>query len=277
MRERCGPNTWDACRCAHGIDLTAEGAKPSAVDIKKFLMRVRRTVLTLEKYEDSASVNQLQEYITELEGMQAAVRKEDPGEALKSKSMPRAVVHIVLMDYMIELPKSLRDALENLASTDDVQAIDQLIRASLENVAEDQEPFELDLDDTIDITDWKEGVEELSKVPEEELWRRLGMPNQKIDLFQEWTDPNCTIAPWSDSGQAWLCDPLKGRVPLRPRWHQLVGILRILERTFNGEPVLLMDGVGIGKTLQVVGAIACLAYYHRYYSKNNHFPGIFSE
>lgn len=178
---------------------------------------------------------------------------------------------------MLELPKALRDALENLASADDVQAIDQAIRASLENITEGQEPFELDLDDTINIADWKEGVEELSKVPEAELWRRLGLPNQMINLFQEWTDPNCIIAPWSEDGKLWLCDPSKGRVQLRPRWHQLVGILRILECAFQGEPVLLMDGVGIGKTLQVVGAIACLAFYHKHYSRHNCFPGIFGK
>ena len=42
----------------------------------------------------------------------------------------------------------------------------------------------------------------------------------------------------------------------------------MLQRAFDGNPILLMDGVGIGKTFQVIGFIACLAYK---------FPGTFGE
>ncbi|KIN93226.1 hypothetical protein M404DRAFT_74152, partial [Pisolithus tinctorius Marx 270] len=132
----------------------------------------------------------------------------------------------------------------------------------------------LDLDDRIDA-EWREGVEALSKVTEEQLWRKLGFPDRQLPFFQRWTDPDDLIDPWSEEGKAWLANMPDKREPLQPRWHQLVGIYRMLERAFEGKPVLLMDGVGLGKTLQVLGTIACIAYYRRAFTLKGLFPGDF--
>lgn len=65
--------------------------------------------------------------------------------------------------------------------------------------------------------------------------------------------------------------------PLRPTWHQLVGILRMLELAFEGKPVLLMDEVGVGKTLQGAGFIAMLEFYRQYHSTHHKYPGAFGK
>lgn len=122
---------------------------------------------------------------------------------------------------------------------------------------------------------WKEGTEDLSDLTEAELWTRLGLQDRSLPFFQQYTDPDAAIDPWSEAGEKWLASVTNSREVLRPRWHQLVGIYRMLERAFDGEPVLLMDGVGIGKTFQVIGFIACLAFYRRYFEKQEKFPGIF--
>ena len=76
----------------------------------------------------------------------------------------------------VELPKVLRDALDKLATKDEVRTIDALIRASLENVTADtSEPLDFDLDAPIDINDWKEGVEALAQCSEDQLWKLLGI------------------------------------------------------------------------------------------------------
>ncbi|KAI5993055.1 hypothetical protein F5J12DRAFT_698839, partial [Pisolithus orientalis] len=59
-------------------------------------------------------------------------------------------------------------------------------------------------------------------------------------------------------------------------WHQLIGIYCMLESVFKGKPILLMDGVGLGKTLQVLGVIVCLTYYWYVYMKKKAFPGDFA-
>ena len=124
---------------------------------------------------------------------------------------------------------------------------------------------------------WMEGVEDLKNATEDDLWHWLGYTDKRIPYFQEYTDPNALIDPWTDEGIKWLASPTSTREPLRPRWHQLVGIFQMLELAFDASPILLMDGVGIGKTFQVVGLIASLAYYQKFYEKTGKFPGAFGE
>ncbi len=42
-------------------------------------------------------------------------------------------------------------------------------------------------------------------------------------------------------------------------------------------PLLLMDQVGIGKTMQLVGLIAVIAYFIDYHDKNHKFPGAYGK
>lgn len=246
--------------------------------MSKFLTRIRRVTLVLAKYKDQETTEELTGYVRHLEGMLAAVRKDSSSEDYTSKFILPVMITTNLTNYDAELPKVLRDALERLATKVEVQSIDSLIRASLENITGDlSEPLDLDLDAPVDINDWKEGVEELSKWSEEKLWQLLGLPGQQLPFFQEWTDPDAQITAWTPEGRKWLDDPASPRQRLRPRWHQLVGIFRMLQRAFEGRPVLLMDGVGLGKTLQVLGAVACLAWYTEYYEHHKKFPGHFGE
>lgn len=171
----------------------------------------------------------------------------------------------------------LCDALQRLASQKDVQEIEQLLKVALENVdpADACTCVEVPEGSPLDL-DWHEGTEELSELSEDQLWTGLGLKDTKeLPLFQSYTDPDGTIDPWSDEGEKWLASEENPREVLRPRWHQLVGIYRMLERAFEGEPVLLMDGVGIGKTFQVIGFISCMAFYHHFFKKNGKFPGSF--
>lgn len=175
-----------------------------------------------------------------------------------------------------ELPKALRDALANLAKGDRVREVDEAIQAALETLSpEGLDTVEIPEGPTVDLSEWREGVEDLRALSEDQLWEQLGFPNKALPFFQEWTDPDAMIESWTDAGEKWLQTADGGRERLVPRWHQLVGILRMLQRGFDRQPVLVMDGVGIGKTLQAIGLIACLAFYRNHFEKHGHFPGIF--
>ncbi|KAF7965457.1 hypothetical protein HWV62_43479 [Athelia sp. TMB] len=65
--------------------------------------------------------------------------------------------------------------------------------------------------------------------------------------------------------------------PFVVRWHQLVGIIEATHAAYDGRNMLLMDGVGLGKTLQVAGIIAVLSYCRSYYAAHGTFPGSFGK
>ncbi|KAI5988912.1 hypothetical protein EDC04DRAFT_2614443 [Pisolithus marmoratus] len=227
---------------------SAEGASPKPSAIKVFLKDLHKLLTLYIRYDDAEWRARVEQYMTDMVEMLKVVRKE-PGSENTDK-----------------LPKSLRDALCNLATEEDIYAVTQYLLAMIEEMdaTATDEQVELDLDAPIDPA-WTEGIESLSKITEDALWQKLGFTDKKIPFFQRWTDPDGLIDPWSQEGQAWLNTATSKRQ-----------IYHMLERTFEGKPVLLMDGVGLGKTLQVLGTIACLAYYSRMYTEKGTFPGDFA-
>ncbi|KAF8265968.1 hypothetical protein EI94DRAFT_1474545, partial [Lactarius quietus] len=58
------------------------------------------------------------------------------------------------------------------------------------------------------------------------------------------------------------------------RWHQLVGVTRMVQCTQTSKPVLLMDDVRLGKTLQVITFFAIISYYRKFYEVKQKYPGM---
>ncbi|KAI9571902.1 hypothetical protein HD554DRAFT_1992514, partial [Boletus coccyginus] len=81
----------------------------------------------------------------------------------------------------------------------------------------------------------------------------------------------------SKEDERWLTSGISPCESLSPHWHQLIGIYCMLECTFEGKPILFTDGVGIGKTLQVIDVIACLVFYCHFFNKNGMFPSAFGR
>ncbi|KAJ7939466.1 hypothetical protein B0H13DRAFT_1498722, partial [Mycena leptocephala] len=111
---------------------------------------------------------------------------------------------------------------------------------------------------------WEEGTEEYSHLSVDQLWILLGLPDKAIPFFNTKLDPTGLHNPWTDEGNAFFEDDRNSKINLTPRWHQLVGLYKMMNLAFIAEPVL-MDEVGLGKTQQIIALVACLAYYHDYY------------
>jgi SNF2 family DNA or RNA helicase len=177
----------------------------------------------------------------------------------------------------VGLPKPLRQALLFLANEHDITLLaasihDQLKLCDPDATSSDSIPeFNPDASDDCDFQ-WSEGVEEFNSMSEDDLWAILGLPERQIPFFNILQDPYGNCDPWTESGQTWLKDPKNGE-PLALRWHQLVGLVKMVKNAFSGTPVLLMDEVGLGKTIQVTALIALLAYYREFYAMHNCFPG----
>lgn len=180
---------------------------------------------------------------------------------------------LTLIKYFQGLPKPIRDALLHLASTEDIQSLGLEIHERLLRVQREPTPDpELDFNPEPPV-EWEEGVEEFSTHSMDDLWSLLGLRKTKtLPDFNDKIDPNAHNY-WSDP--EFMAENESSLRPLAPRWHQLVGIVKIVLQAFKGEPLMLMDQVGVGKTLQLVGAIAIFTFFRDFYDKNKSFPGSF--
>lgn len=120
--------------------------------------------------------------------------------------------------------------------------------------------------------DWKEGTEEMHGFTGEELYKKLGIPGGQIPFFNTSYDPQGLHDPWTDEGRKWL--ETHGK-PLALHWYQIVGVLKMERNAFANRPVLIMDEVGLGKTIQVAAFIAVMTYYREHFTKHGSFPGEF--
>jgi SNF2 family DNA or RNA helicase len=180
----------------------------------------------------------------------------------------------------IGLPKALREALQYLASRERIDFLTESIQEQLRLADPTSTEDALDLDFDVENTNsldigWSEGIEDLRDLTEGELWAILGIPDKKIPLFNGTLDPQGVHDPWTEEGRVWL-ESGNGE-PLLLRQYQLVGVVKMVQNAFAGKPVLLMDAVGLGKTIQVIAVIAVLSWYREYYDQHNRFPGAFGE
>ncbi|KAG1779882.1 P-loop containing nucleoside triphosphate hydrolase protein [Suillus placidus] len=241
--------------------ITTANAKLTTASIRTYLKKLETLVTLLSVFKDKETAKNLDARREQVNAMLAAVKKDPTNAELISR-----------------LPKSLRDALDKLATEQEVKELELLIETTLSSMVPlDGDEVSVDFTEDMDVSDWKSGVEEYDKCSQDDLWEHLGLSEKRLPFFHTRCDPDAAIDPWSEEGQQWLDDPTSPAQSLAPRWHQLVGILRLIDRFLDGKPVMLMDGVGVGKTMQAVGLIACLAHYREHHRMHGKFPGKFSQ
>lgn len=218
----------------------------------------------LRRYRDQDSLKQLEEQRRRLGDILAGLGLDEKGR-----------------DKM-RLPKVLRDALQFLATNEEIELLTVTVQEQLEQADPSSAssenaalPFDPESNTSINV-EWTEGVEEFQHTSDEELWNMLGFPQKAIPFFNDTEDSSGIHDPWTEEGKLWLQTPENGK-ELFVRWHQRVGLLKILINLFDGKSTFLLDEVGLGKTIQVTSNIATLTYYRDFYAYHGSFPGIFSQ
>lgn len=259
------------------LSLAKQNKSLNAEGIRTWLKDVEALTKILTRYRDQDSLQQLSEQQETLSDLLQGL-----GIDVKGGSKLRALTLYFcacLFSRILEigLPKPLRQALSFLATQQDITLLAASIQDQLNHCHPDAttvDPIpEFDPDATNDCDfQWSEGVEEFNSMSEDDLWTILGLPEKRIPFFNASQDPYGNCDPWTEEGQNWFTDTRNGE-PLALRWHQLVGLVKMLKNAFEGSPILLMDDVGLGKTIQVTALIALLAFYREFYTIHKRFPG----
>lgn len=151
---------------------------------------------------------------------------------------------------------------------------EQLCQSDRDAPAEDVPCLDLSAENCIDV-DWTEGVEQYQVLTKDSALTILGLSGNTFPQFNNKQDINGAHDPWLEHDREWFSLSQNGE-DLVPRWHQVIGVLKMIENFFVDRPTLLMDDVGLGKTLQVAGLFSTLAFYRDHHEKNGCFPGKFS-
>lgn len=135
------------------------------------------------------------------------------------------------------------------------------------------------------MTEWNLDAElqTWQKMPPEELWQIInGDPNDHhLHGLAEYRDSNLELSSWSwlrDGREPWWdIIPDHRRVPLQPRHHQLVGLLKIMSWICKGQGGMIADEVGVGKTGQLLMSIALRNRLIKQYQQSGKYPPQFGE
>lgn len=169
--------------------------------------------------------------------------------------------------------------------------------------AEDRDAFQEALSsylepdmDSIDLADVRDfagaecaalpcSAEELGKKTEQELLDLLGLHAERsIPGVAKWYSAKPDFNSFSLERDKWkqaVADAdngleTSGMKRFQILRHQLAGIARMLELAMQGLPILLLDDVGLGKTIQLLMLVAMIAFYRDFKSRSGSFPGKFS-
>lgn len=246
--------------------------------LRLFLQKSGRLMQYYRQFGDIESQAQIHEYRDKLTDIRLALSIDMQGKTIHSTYMfiTSSFSHLTVV-VVTEISPALRQSLMLLSKQEDVDRMDAEIAEEIINLSKDSVDIPVLTLDSIDLKDWESGVEKYQTMNSEAICALLGIsPDGTLPHFNNYIDAVGIRDPWIDDSlhNEALDDP--DRKLLRPHWHQLVGMLKMLDSAFAGGPILLMDGVGLGKTLQVIGVIALLAYYRKTKQDTGQFPGIFS-
>ncbi|KAH8986189.1 P-loop containing nucleoside triphosphate hydrolase protein, partial [Lactarius hatsudake] len=130
-----------------------------------------------------------------------------------------------------------------------------------------------------DPINWSEGVEHLHNTSTSELYAMLGFSDHKIPFLNSEIDckPDLSQIVRESNDDPTPPAPPSEKEPLSLRWHQVVGVVKMMECALTSQPVLLMDDIGLGKTMQVLMFFCVLAYYRDYYRAEKTYPGLWGS
>jgi hypothetical protein len=248
---------------------------PTEVAVRDFLRRANWTLTAVREMGWKSHEEVIQSMLLPLEGIRECLvldvnGKQKNRECETVNHAEHATEHVNAMG-LSGLSTALRRELSRMATKEHVTTVLDYIDRLIDG--HDASPVEVIDSELVQALAMDvDGTTALSQCDVESVCAQLGIETPGIiPGFNTHGDTLGAANYWQDRALMETID----LEPVTPTWHQLVGILRMLQLSFEGKPVLLMDEVGVGKTLQAAGLIAMLTYYRRFKTRTGKFPGAF--
>ncbi|GJE99781.1 hypothetical protein PsYK624_160520 [Phanerochaete sordida] len=107
-----------------------------------------------------------------------------------------------------------------------------------------------------------------------DIYISLGIPNEHLPTLTTWRDQYRCHDTWTEQEDP---APEDHKVPAELKWHQVVGLRRMAEAMMAHKSLLVLDEVGVGKTLQVLALIAYRILCFRSVEVHNKLCGDFAK
>ncbi|PSR82818.1 hypothetical protein PHLCEN_2v5964 [Hermanssonia centrifuga] len=148
-----------------------------------------------------------------------------------------------------KLSKSLKEAIKFLATSNEIAQVTLAIEQTLEEMTDINLDALLNGLEDVEIGDleWEEGIKNYRNCTVEQAFAELGITQNLFPSFNQYCDANGCVDPWSAEWDQFLKDPQSIKEAIIPRWHQVIGVRKMLDMFFDESPLLLMDQVGIDK------------------------------
>lgn len=179
-----------------------------------------------------------------------------------------------------ELPKAFRVTIEKLATKGQLRALNLEIKIlqELQDIPTDIEPIRAadlsSFDTEEDLAPY------MTRTLDNVMTQLTGMRDQKlIPLMNPTEDIRGVFTHWDNSDEARIFFGTQGEYlkDIRVAWHQAVGIHKIMTEYMLGRPLLLLDAVGVGKTLQAIGTILMRQWLLWQKKEGKPLPPMFAE
>lgn len=190
---------------------------------------------------------------------------------------------VLTINFLVEVSPKLKGIEKFLAQLRGLEEISELEQAYAEKFL----TVEGEGDGNYELMEWMDdsgdlGVGEWKTKSDDEMLELLGLKQ----LWEGENDMEITVTWQFPFMNGWLAtdgtlpsgiqdlrtlhdedaDKVKSRsdrpplIPLKPMWHQYVGLAAMVKRFYHGKNVILADGVGVGKTMECFMVICYLRF-----------------
>ena len=179
---------------------------------------------------------------------------------------------------MTGIPASLSKALKALPTQAEIDRLLGMLDEALDLdiTLEGRASIEVPEISEEEMSNWTEGTDRFDKLTIDELRALTGYAVDGVNIgdspfLARLIDPARNLVPGTREFEVAEANGLLTKLLLR--WHQWVAVLCGLHNVLREMPLLIMDGVGLGKTFEALALIGYIEWMREFWQRHRRWPG----